>query len=97
MGRKNKGKRGRNSSTGLTPPSKMQNTNMANGSPQGQVQISQLIAQGNELIYGQQQNMNPSLNNTYHVNHVNPTSQITLSKRYENVTFSLLQRQNFTF
>lgn len=50
MGRKNKGTRGRNSSTGLTPPSKMQNTNMADGSPQGQVQISQLIAQGNESI-----------------------------------------------
>jgi len=29
MGRKNKGTRGRNSSTGLTPPSEMQNTNMA--------------------------------------------------------------------
>ena len=71
MGRQNKGKRGRNSSTGLTPPSKMQNTNMADGSPQGQVQISQLIAQANESIYGQQQNMNPLLNNTYHVNHVN--------------------------
>ena len=64
MGRNNKDKRGRNSSTSLTPPSKMQNTNMADSSPQGRVQISQ-------LIYGKQQNMNPSLNNTYHVNHVN--------------------------
>ena len=26
-----------------------------------------------------------------------PTSQITLSKRCDNVTFSLLQRNNFTF
>ena len=26
-----------------------------------------------------------------------PTSQITLSKRSDNVTFSLLQRKNFTF
>ena len=26
-----------------------------------------------------------------------PTSQITLSKRCDNVTFSLLQRKNFTF
>jgi hypothetical protein len=27
----------------------------------------------------------------------NPTSQITLSKRSDNVTFSLLQRKHFTF
>jgi hypothetical protein len=27
----------------------------------------------------------------------NPTSQVTLSKRCDNVTFSLLQRNNFTF
>ena len=28
---------------------------------------------------------------------VDPTSQITLSKRSDNVTFLLLQRKNFTF
>ena len=31
------------------------------------------------------------------INNANPTSQITLSKRCDNVTFSLLQRNNFTF
>ena len=35
----------------------------------------------------------PSNLGTYY----DPTSQITLSKRSDNVTFSLLQRKNFTF
>ena len=49
----------------------MQN-NMADNNPEGQVLISQLLAQGNESMYGQEQLMNPfPLSNTSHVNHVN--------------------------
>jgi hypothetical protein len=56
------------------------------------------LLHGMRIIFPSVREITPMKNvkKTYIVN-VHPTSQITLSKRSDNVTFSLLQRKHFTF